>query len=526
MDNPLKSRTFHAARNIKWGYILSVVQLVLSFFSRTIFIHFLGKVYLGINGLFSNVLGVLSLSELGFGTAITFALYKPLAENDTEKIKSLMRLFRNVNRVVAAVMAVLGIAVIPFLKYLVKSDRPIDDLVVYYLIFLFNSVSSYFFSYKESLLNANQQAYIGTKINLIFTVIMTAAQCLVLFVLQGNSYAFTAYLSTQTILYFATRYALYRATDKMHPYLRDKEVKPLEKTEKKAITSRVKAIFLGRLGNIAVSQTDSMIISSVIGVAVYGLVDTYVLLTSRILNFVGVLRGSVFGSLGNLIATEDRDRQAHVLGALNFMHFWIDGFVAVAFAVLTQPFITLWLGTGYLIDTPSLMLILLNIYLSGQHGGLLSFRDAGGEFERDWATPLIQGAVNLAVSIVLAYKIGLPGVYIGSVVSTIIAFGFRIRLVYRKMLGRTMREYLEKFFVYLISVLAVGGGLYALSVFVVLKEITLVRFAAMAVITGIVPNLVFLLLYRHTGEFEFFLEKIKLLQNSRKLLKEHKKGRD
>ena len=520
MDNPLKSRTLNAARNAKWGYILSIVQLVLSFFSRTIFIYFLGKVYLGINGLFSNVLGVLSLSELGFATAITFALYKPLAENDTEKIKSLMRLFRNVNRVVAAVMAVLGIAVIPFLKYLVKTDQPIDGLLIYYLIFLFNSVSSYFFSYKQALLNANQQVYIGTKINLIFTVIMTFSQCLVLFLLRGNSIAFTVYLITQTAFYFIQRFAIYRAADKLHPYLRDKEVKPLDKTERKAITSKVKAVFLGRLGNIAVSQTDSLIISSVIGVAVYGLVDTYVLLTSRILNFVGVLHSSVFGGLGNLIATEEKSRQTNVLSALNFMNFWVYGFVAIAFSVLTQPFITLWLGTGYLIDTPSLILILLNLYLAGQHGGLLSFRDAGGEFERDWATPLIQGGVNLVISIVLAYMIGLPGVYIGSVVSTIVAFGFRIRLVYRKMLGRTIWEYLGKFFVYLVTVLVIGGGLYALSVFVVLKEITLIRFAAMAVIVGIVPNLLFLVLYRRTGEFDFLLEKLKFLKNIRKPKKE------
>ena len=149
MDNPLNSRTFHTARNVKWGYILSAIQLVLSFISRTIFIYVLGKVYLGINGLFANILSVLSLSELGFGTAITFALYKPLAENDTEKIKSLMRLFRNINRVVAVVIAVLGLAITPFIKYLVKTDQPIDFLVVYYLIFLFNTASSYLFSYKN-----------------------------------------------------------------------------------------------------------------------------------------------------------------------------------------------------------------------------------------------------------------------------------------------------------------------------------------------------------------------------------------
>ncbi len=526
MDNPLKSRTLNAARNAKWGYILSIVQLVLSFFSRTIFIYFLGKVYLGINGLFSNVLGVLSLSELGFATAITFALYKPLAENDTGKIKSLMRLFRNVNRIVAGVMAVLGIAVIPFLKYLVKTDQPVDGLLVYYLIFLFNSVSSYLFSYKEALLNANQQVFVGTKINLIFTIIMTAAQCLVLYFFRGNSFAYTAYLITQSILYFIIRYAIYRAADKLHPYLRDKEVKPLDKNEKKAITSKVKAVFLGRLGNIAVSQTDSIIISSVIGVAVYGLVDTYVLLTSRILNIVGVLHGSVFGGLGNLIATEGKERQSGVLSSLNFMNFWIYGFVVIAFSVLVQPFITLWLGPGYLIDTLSLMLILLNLYLSGQHGGLLAFRDAGGEFERDWATPLIQGGVNLVISIVLAVLIGLPGVYIGSVVSTIVAFWFRIRLVYRKMLGRTMREYLVKFFIYLITVLAVGGGLYALSVFVVLKEITLLRFAVMVLITGIVPNLLFFLLFKRTGEFKFFIEKLNFLKSNRNLLNQQKKDGD
>ncbi|HOP09953.1 MAG TPA: polysaccharide biosynthesis protein [Oscillospiraceae bacterium] len=523
MDNPLKSRTFNTARNIKWGYILSTVQLLLSFISRTIFIYVLGKVYLGVNGLFSNILGVLSLSELGFGTAITFALYKPLAENDTEKIKSLMRLFRNINRVVAVVVAVLGIAIAPFIKYLVKTEQPIDYLVIYYLTFLFNTSTSYLFSYKEALLNANQQGYVVTKNNLICVVTMMICQCTVLLLFKGNIFAYTAYLVTQSTIYFTMRCVLYRKADKLHPYLRDKEVKKLDKNDIKSITNRVKALFLGRLGDVAVNQTDSLIISSLIGIAVYGLVDTYVMLTSKILSFVNVLRSSMFGSLGNLIATEGKERQANVLGALNFMNFWVYGFVCIAFAVLTQPFITLWIGTGYLIDNFSLMLILLNLYLSGQHGGLLSFRDAGGAFESDWATPLIQGGVNLAISIVLALKIGLPGVYIGSVVSTIIAFTLRIRLVYRKMLGRTMREYLGKFALYFLMVLIVGGGLYALSVFVILKEITAVRFAVMTLITGLVPNLIFFLLFRRTEEFEFYLEKLKMLKYSRQLLKDGKK---
>lgn len=526
MDNPLNSRTFHTARNVKWGYILSAIQLVLSFISRTIFIYVLGKVYLGINGLFANILSVLSLSELGFGTAITFALYKPLAENDTEKIKSLMRLFRNINRVVAVVIAVLGLAITPFIKYLVKTDQPIDFLVVYYLIFLFNTASSYLFSYKNALLNANQQGYVATKNNLVCVVIMMVCQCTVLFLFKGNQFAYTAYLITQAVIYFIMYYVLYRKADQLHPYLREKNVKKLDKADKKAITSRVKALFLGRLGDVAASQTDSLIISSLIGIAVYGLVDTYVMLTSKILSFVNVLRSSMFGSLGNLIATESKERQANVLSALNFLNFWVYGFVSIAFAVLTQPLITLWLGTGYLIDTSSLMLILLNLYLSGQHAGLLSFRDAGGEFESDWATPLIQGAINLAVSIILALKIGLPGVYIGSVVSTIIAFGLRIRLVYRKMLGRTMLEYIRKFIVYFLTVLVIGGGLYALSVFVILKEITVVRFAVMTLITGLVPNLVFFLLYRHTDEFEFFVEKLRMLKYGRQLLKDARKGRE
>lgn len=512
MDNPLNSRTFHTARNIKWGYILSAVQLVLSFFSRTIFINILGTVYLGVNGLFANILSVLSLSELGAGAAITFALYRPLAENDTEKIKSLIRLKRNFNRVVAALIAVLGVAVVPFLNQIVKTERPIDGLAIYYLIFLFNTCTSYLFTYKEILLHADQQGHVSAKNNLLFTVVMTFSQCLALFLCRGSPFAYTVYLIAQALIYLAMRISLYRKLDKLYPYLRDKKVQKLGKSDKKAITSRLKALFLGRLGGVAVDQTDSLIISSMIGVAVYGLVDTYVLLTTRILSFVHVLSSGMFGSLGNLIATEDRQRQSVVLGSLNFLNFWVYGFVCIAFAVLTQPFITLWLGTERLIPVSALMLMLLNLYLSGQHLGLLSFRDAGGEFERDWATPLIQGGLNLALSVFLALEIGLAGVYVGSVVSTIFAFAMRIRLVYRKMLGRTMREYLGKFFIYFITVLAVGGGLFAFSELVILKQVTLARFALMTLITGVAVNLVFWLLFRRTEEFAFFAEKIQMLR--------------
>ena len=180
------SRTEYVKKNILYGYISTVISSVFSIITRTIFVYVLGAEYLGVSGLFSNVLGVLSFTELGIGSAIVFSLYKPIAENDNEKIKSLISLYKRAYRLIAIVVTMIGLIIIPFLDYLVNTDIPMSEIRVYYIIFLFNTVSSYFVTYKTSYVSALQKEYIVTNTTTIGTIVTNVIQ--IIFLVAGGNY--------------------------------------------------------------------------------------------------------------------------------------------------------------------------------------------------------------------------------------------------------------------------------------------------------------------------------------------------
>ncbi|MDE7287171.1 MAG: polysaccharide biosynthesis protein, partial [Lachnospiraceae bacterium] len=180
-----------AVKNIAFGQIGNFTTQILNFVLRTMFIHHLGDTLNGVNGLYTNMLSVLSMAELGIGTALNYSLYKPVARGDIEKIKSYMQLYKKAYRIIGIVVAVLGIACSPFLPYIIKNSEgiPVRDLTLYYYIFLFNTVSTYFVSYKYSLINAEQKNYIQTNI-ITITKMITVLLQMVVIVVTGNFYVY------------------------------------------------------------------------------------------------------------------------------------------------------------------------------------------------------------------------------------------------------------------------------------------------------------------------------------------------
>ena len=189
----------------------------------------LDETLLGINGLYTGVLSMLSMAELGIGTALNYSLYGPVARKDYDKIKSYMLLYKKSYRIIGAVVAVIGLALVPFLKYFIKSpgNYGMQELTVYYLIFLFNTVSTYFVSYKYSLVNAEQKNYIQTNV-LTITKLVTVILQMVVLLLTAN---FLFYLLTAAMVELIQKIYVSRYLDKLYPYLKDKDVKPLEKEE-------------------------------------------------------------------------------------------------------------------------------------------------------------------------------------------------------------------------------------------------------------------------------------------------------
>ncbi len=494
-------RVQSAARNIAFGYIGNITTQLLGFILRTVFIHHLGDTLNGINDLYTGILSVLSMAELGVGTALNYSLYGPVARRDYEKIKSYMLLYKKAYRVIGLVIALIGAAISPFLPYLVRQPDGVSvrDLTLYYFIFLFNTVSSYFVAYKYSLVNAEQNNYIQTNIITVTKMITVSLQLLVV-IFTGNFYL---YLLTAAFVELIQKFFVSWYLNRRYPYLKDKEVTKLSREETGDVVRKTKALVFHKVGDVARLQTDSMIISAFINVTLVGYVGNYNIVLTSVSNFVNIIFNSVLSSFGNLIATESKEKQYRLFRVYRFFACWIYGFSAVGFFLLLTPFVIIWQGgTEKVLPAAVVACILTDYYFKGERIVLSNFKTAAGVFEQDKYLALLQGAVNLVISIVLVQKVGLVGIYIGTIISGLMANVTKPFIIYKTCFDRDAGDYFwgsVKYMAVILGVLAVLLGIRN----VVMQSVTILSFAVMFVIICIVFNGIFLLLFGRTEEFGY-----------------------
>lgn len=506
----MPSRLKMTARNAFWSYISMIVSLLLQFVSRTVFIYYLGEGYLGINGLFSNILGILSFAELGIGTAINFSLYKPVAENNTEKIKAYMYYYKWAYRVIALIVAVLGLALIPFLDVLVTDPGNVGNITVYYIIYLFNTVSSYFVSYKYSLVNAAQKNYIYTNINLIISATTTVIQIISLLIWKS----FLAYLLVAAIFGVFQKIFISKYFDKLYPYLKEKNVQKLKSEEKDTLITKIKALIVHKIGDVSVHQTDSIIVSAFVSTKIVGLLSNYNLLISTVSSCINVLFNSVTGSLGNMVATESKEYQYAVFKKYRFIGFWLYGFTAIALGVLMTPFITLWIGGRMAVDPVVVNLLVIDYYMIGQRICLNNIKSAAGIYEPDKYVALLQAIVNLVSSIALVKLIGLPGVYVGTLIQGTLSTILKPILSYKLMFGVSSRYYFIDSLKYGSAVI-ISYLICNIIKKVFLSNVTIMNFICMMAVVVVIPNAVFVLLFHKCPEFRFMADTARSIVSQR-----------
>lgn len=495
------SRVQQAAKNIFFGYVSNFIILIMGFLQRTVFIAVLGRTLLGVNGLYTDILSVLSLAELGIGSAMNYSLYKPVANQDYEKIKSYMRLYKKAYLAIAGVIAVAGLAVTPFLPYIIKdrSGITVQELTVYYLIFLFNTVSTYFVAYKYSLVNAQQRNYIQTNITTITKMVTVIAQIIILLLTKN----FLFYLLTQAAVELLQKIAVSLYFNKLYPFLREKQVRKLEKEETDIVVTKTKALMFHKIGDVARLSTDSIIITSLIDVDLVGVVGNYTYIITYVSNFVSVIFNSVISGFGNLVATESKEKQYSIFKVYRFFACWMYGFASVGFWLLLTPLVTgLWLDESWKLGQMVLSLILIDFYFKGGRVVLVNFKIAAGVFEQDKYLSLIQGAVNLVISIIGAKYIGLAGVYIGTIISGIMANLIQPVIVYRDCFDRKVWSYFKDSLKYMATILVVLLVLLPIKK-VLMIQVNFVTFLIMAFIVTLVYNLVFFVVFGKTDEFDY-----------------------
>lgn len=499
-------RISNASKNIKYGYFGSMLTLVLKFVSRSVFISTIGVTYLGVNGLYTNILSVLSFAELGIGTAMNFSLYKPVADGDKEKIKSLMYLYKHAYRWIALIITVIGLLIVPFLNFIIKDPGVISssDLLIYYLIFLFNTVSTYFISYKYSLVNADQKNYIQTNVQTITSVVITLFQVVILFVFKS----FLFYLLIAALLELLQKLIANRYLNSRYPYLMSKDVVKLSKEEIAPIKRNIRALVFHKIGDISAMQTDNILISAFINISTVGIVSNYILIITSVSRFIDIIFNSIISGFGNLIATENVNRQYALFKVYRFAGFWFYGFASIAFVILINPFIELWIGPQMLLNDFVVYLIIFDYYSKGHRIVVNNFKIAAGVFEEDKYLALIRGIVNLIISIVMVMRIGIAGIFVGTVVSGLIPSLIKPVIIYQKIFKRSARFYFNDSLQYF-AVLMIPLLLLELIKRFLLIQLSGINFIILLVMVTVIPNLVFAIAFSRSSEFNYLLDIVK-----------------
>lgn len=518
------SRLDYSIKNIKYSYLAAAIGAIVGFVTRTIFVKTLGTDYLGVNGLYANVLGMLSFAELGIGSAMNYSLYKPVANGDKEKIKSLMYLYKKTYRFIALIIFTIGIAIVPLLSYVIKDAGELshDELVTYYLIFLFNTSVSYLVSYKFSLANAEQKKYIQTNITTVGKIITNIAQIFVLLMWRN----YLAYLLIQSIVQLLQHVFTAFYFDKYYPLLKEKNILPLSKKEKAPIVKNIKALVLHRIAGVVVYQTDNILISSFISLSVVGIVSNYLMIIAFGTSLVSIIFNSVVSSFGNLIATESIEKQHNIFRTYRFLAFWLYGLTGILFYILLTPFVTIWMGTDKTIGEGTLLLLVINYYMTGQRVALLNFRDAAGAYSNDKYIAVAEAAVNLIASIFLVKRIGLLGIYLGTIISGLVSLLTRPVIIYNDLFQISSKEYYWDacFFICVLSLPAIV--LKTIQKYV-LFEPKIVYLVLLVLLTLILVNLTIIIATRNREEYKqlklIFEEKILKKVLFKRKIKEHNK---
>ena len=393
-----------------------MLNLVLSFVSRSIFLQVLGVGYLGINGLFSNILSMLNMAELGLGTAMTYSMYKPLAEKDYDTLAGLTHFYRKVYRIIALTIAVIGVALIPFLPYLINLEQDIPNIELYYLLFLASNVASYLVVSKTTVLYADQKNYIMLQHGAFWHAAEVISMLLVLWLTKN----YTLYLAVQVIFVYGRNFYMSHLADKYYPYLRKKVLLPKEKT--KGIFKDVGSAFLYKMANLLITATDNTLISVLVSTEMVGYYSNYGIIVGKLSNIVGTFFSSTIASLGNLIAKESSERKYQVFQTMHSLCMVLSTFCVTCLLLLEDDFIRVWLGPKYMLGTLTLIAIVINFYFLVALKPVTSFREAAGLFRKTKFVMLWTAALNIGFSIVLGLIIGLPGILFATSISKLLTY--------------------------------------------------------------------------------------------------------
>lgn len=492
------TRTQSSKKNLIYGLCAQIITLLMGFVVRTVFIIYIGIEYLGVNGLFVNILTVLSLAELGFGTAMTHSLYKPIAQDDKAKIQALMKLYKKVYRYVAGVVLIIGLCLLPFIDIIIKNDTNIENIQPIYMLFLLNSVLSYLFVYKKSVLFADQKDYITSRIRFVFVVLKSCIQMIAMII--GGPYVI--FLIIQILATIGENSYVSSLVNRLYPFIKAKNNSKLETKDLRKINADVRALVLSNIGRVALNGTDNIIISGFVGVISVGFLSNYTLITGSVIMVLSQITNSMTGSIGNYVALNNSEENMSLFNKVDFLHFWIYGFSTVALVVLLNPFITLWLGDDFILSQTTINVLCINFMINGFLNPLWVFRTTLGLFIHGKFRPIIAAVVNIVASLILVQYFGLLGVLLGTTISKVlINVWFDPYIIFKYGFNTKPNNYYVNYILRIIILVFISLTLYSFRTVFFSNELTILKFIFLMLSVSIITNGILYIFFRKSKEF-------------------------
>ena len=508
----MRNRTQKRIKNMPIGMLSQLFTLLLSFVSRTVFIKFLTAEYLGISGLFSNVLTVLSFAELGIGDAMTYAMYKPVKEDNRKLVNQLMVVYKKAYTGIAVVVGAIGLGLSFFLSFIIAEPPDIpESLQLIFWLYVVNNMASYILTYKKSILIAYQENYIVSEVQQIASLIQQIAQMIVLCFTKQ----YILYLIIQILCTILNNIIISVVVKKRYPWINEKDGEELPQEVSKEIFKNVKALSISKIAGVVSNGSDNIIISKFVGLSSVGVASNYTMIINSLNGILWNGLSSLTSSFGNFNVDSTIGQRRKLFNELFLCSYWLYGFMTIGIITLANSFVQLWVGSNYLVPQGVVLALVLITYISGVNFPVYTYQSTLGMFDKMKIPYVLFAVFNILLSILLGKNWGLFGVYIATSITRLctseVSSGY---YVYRYGLKLSPLKYLKKYVIYfLILILNILVTNYAVSL---VQIAGIIGFSIKVVTCTVVCNAIYFVCFFRTTEFRNLLIRAKGLLSSRR----------
>ena len=490
-------------------------SVIFNFITQMFIIRILGVEYSGINGLFTNVLTMLSIAELGIGVTIIYKLYEPLANNDKESIKSWLNFYKICYRVIAVLVLFIGLILTPFIPTIVGKTYIRESVRVLYFISLLDTVLSYCLTYKRSLIYADQKNYIISLVHIGYTVFMNITQISLLILFKN----FILFLLVKLIYRLLENIILNIYANKHYPYIKEK-CKEIPESEKKDVFERVKSMLFQKISYVFNKGIDSVIITSMLGIATAGYYANYNLIVTSITAIIFQIVSSMTASVGNLLTEKDKEKSYKIYKKINMLDSILTCIGICGFLAVIQDFITIWIGEKYILNNLIVISFALYIYSDSIRRTMTLFKDSAGICKEDKYNYLVMALINLISSIILCKLFGMSGVIFGTTISYIYLITYSYpKYIFKPLFKKTKRLYYLENIKYFLLIIVSSAFSFFIGTYISFNN-SLINIIIKGIISVIMSLVLFMILYRKTDEFKYYIEQISIIR--KKILKKKK----